>query len=80
MTSTTPPHAAKRCGPGALLVLPTPRYQGIAPILIRAGGAPAASVPAARSLWHGVQKTLGHVDPRSTHVHADLSDLPLRYE
>jgi hypothetical protein len=31
-------------------------------------------------VWHGVQKTLGHVDPRSMHVHADLSDLPLRYE
>jgi integrase len=29
---------------------------------------------------HVVQKALGHVDPRSTQVYADLSDLQLRHE
>jgi site-specific recombinase XerD len=29
---------------------------------------------------HVVQKALGHVDPRSTQVYADLRDLQLRHE
>ncbi len=33
-----------------------------------------------RSPLHVVQKALGHVDPRSTQVYADLSDLQLRHE
>ncbi len=29
---------------------------------------------------HVVQQALGHLDPRSTQVYADLSDVQLRYE
>jgi site-specific recombinase XerD len=35
---------------------------------------------AERSPLHMVQHALGHVDPRSTQVYADLRDLQLRYE
>ena len=35
---------------------------------------------AQRSPLQVVQQALGHVDPRSTHVYADLSDLQLRHE
>jgi site-specific recombinase XerD len=35
---------------------------------------------AQRSPLHVVQQALGHGDPRSTQVYADLSDVQLRHE